>query len=522
VTSNSITTSPVSADDEIDPIRVELLSTEMPIHQLAKQGGEEIRILTRNRDGRVKLQWRVDYNPSVGRPGQLAYRLDTWVINRRLNALRRPLPRLVRIGDLREIARELKHGGDTNAVRQAFEQNVTTFIRAKVTYRTRGKGKETLEGYFNRYSVFYRGNPLPGGGRAETVYIGLNDPYYDLLNRSEIRPLNYAYLRRLTPAAQRFYELLSPKVFAALRNGYPVAWIRYSEYCRYAVQKRQPTRGRMQAQLARVHGPHRKSGYIATVTYRPSQSHDGSKDWIIEYEPGPTARAEYRFFNGPKRPRRRSQAIADGSIVGSDRKRPAESARTRNSARSVCDPARKLARRFAERRYRAASAIDPTPRQVACARRILQTVGDDIGIADAAVELAAAEGCHAKNGFPGDIAGVIEGGYLDRARGECERRQTAEHEVQAQRDRESRAKYEQWRHRRSANRIASLSHVERRRVVEERHTTFAANNGYLEALPLGGDRKSAWIENRILGAYGHEGEPTYEEWRREYDSEPST
>src|SRR5210317_2071447 len=119
---NSISTSPFLADAEIDPIRVELMSTEMPIHQLAKQGGEEIRILKRDRDGRVKLQWRVDYNPSVGRPGQLAYRLDTWVINRRLNELRRPLPRLVRIGDLREIARELKHGGDTNAVRRAFEQ----------------------------------------------------------------------------------------------------------------------------------------------------------------------------------------------------------------------------------------------------------------------------------------------------------------------------------------------------------------------------------------------------------------
>src|SRR5262245_13355573 len=169
----------------IESIRVELLSTELPVHQLAKRGEEEIRIVQRRvTGGQITLYWKVEPNLAAGRPGQLAYHLDTWVINRRLDEIGRPVPRLIRIGDLREIARDLGHGGDTNAIKRAFEQNASAFIRAKVAYRTKEGTEETLEGYFNRYNVFFRGQRLPGGHAAETVYISLNDPYYSLVNDS--------------------------------------------------------------------------------------------------------------------------------------------------------------------------------------------------------------------------------------------------------------------------------------------------------------------------------------------------
>src|SRR5207244_3900198 len=58
----------------IDPIRVEMLSTEMPVHQLAKRGGDEIRIIRRGPNGgQVNLYWKVEPNMGSGRPGQLAY-----------------------------------------------------------------------------------------------------------------------------------------------------------------------------------------------------------------------------------------------------------------------------------------------------------------------------------------------------------------------------------------------------------------------------------------------------------------
>ena len=196
--------------------------------------------------------------------------------NAALSELPRPLPRLVRIGDLREIARELNHGGDTNAVRRAFDQNAPTFIRAKITYQTTDENRRHWRVTSTATTCSTEGTPYPDGRRAETVYIGLNDPYYGLMNKSEIRPLDFAYLRQLTPAAQRFYELVSPKIFAVLKNGRSTAWIRYSDYCQYAVQKPQPTRSRMQAQMAAVHRPHRQSGYIASVNYKPSPTDDGS------------------------------------------------------------------------------------------------------------------------------------------------------------------------------------------------------------------------------------------------------
>ena len=50
----------------IDPIRVEMLSTEMPVHQLSKRGGEAIRIIRRAaKGGQIREYWKVDPNPAV-------------------------------------------------------------------------------------------------------------------------------------------------------------------------------------------------------------------------------------------------------------------------------------------------------------------------------------------------------------------------------------------------------------------------------------------------------------------------
>jgi hypothetical protein len=333
----------------IDPIRVEMLSTEMPIHQLSKKGAEEIRVLRRARSGgQVDFYWKVEPNLAVGRPGQLAYHLDTWIIRRRLDELPRPIPRLIRIGDLREIARELGHGGDTNAVKTAFAQNAAAFIRAKLTYRSRGGGEETFEGYFTRYNVFFRGQTLPGGRRAETVYLSLNDPYYGLLSQSTWRPLDFEYLRSLPPAAQRFYEIVSPGMFAAIKNAHPTAWLRYSDFCLLAVQRRQATRRRMQIQMAAVHRPHLASGYVAEIAYRPASTSDGVLDWIVHYVPGSRARAEYATFNG-----RRSLATPKAGRQFS----PPASARALRTTQPTAKPAsaavsppaaRSLVVRFAE------------------------------------------------------------------------------------------------------------------------------------------------------------------------------
>jgi hypothetical protein len=510
------------AGEEIDPIRVELLSTELPVHQVAKRGEEKIRILKRQRGGQIEARWSVDYNPTVGRPGQLAYRLDTWVIKRRLSAMRRPFPRLVRIGDLREIARELNHGGDTNAVRRAFEQNATTFIRAKLAYRTTDGREETLEGYFNRYTVFYRGHALPGGRRAETVYISLNDPYYDMVNSAIVRPLDFAYMRRLTPSAQRFYELLSPRLFATIKYGHECAWIRYSDYCQHAVQKRQGTRRRMQTQMAHVQRAHLGSGYIDAVEYQNAPADDRGPDWILRYQPGPRARREYRKFNEerPGRPLSARRAarlvqlkesqpwIAPGGVVG---------AGTEDRSAAVS-----LARRFMARRHGAAHGAEPTGRQARWAQSILDVLGNDVEAANAAVDLAGDEGREDPKGFPSHLSGVIEGGYVARAIELRDEKRGAErrHAARAA-ESERRVRFETWCDQRADARVAELNDDARRHIVDKRLAEFRHRYRYfLGTKSWSPEEVRVWAGLRILAEYGRDGQPTYEDWCRKAQPAP--
>jgi len=463
----------------IDPIRVEMLSTEMPIHQLSKRGAEEIRVLRRGREGgQADLYWKVEPNVAVGRPGQLAYHLDTWVIRRRLYELPRPIPRLIRIGDLRGIARELRHGGDTNAVKAAFAQNAAAFVRAKLTYRSRTGGTDTFEGHFTRYNVFFRGQTLPGGRRAETVYLSLNDPYYGLLNDSTWRPLDFEYMRSLPPAAQRFYELVSPRMFAAIKNGYPTARFRYSDFCPLAVQKRHGTRRRMQIQMAAVHRPHLASSYLAEVAYRQASSPDGLLDWIIHYVPGSRARAEFHTFNG-RRIRTTWKLTRQCP--------PPASAATVSTVHPVAGPVsatvsppsvRSLAIRFAERRY-GARVADVTNRQLQRAQAILDACGGDNDLATAAVDLAAKEGRDDRSGFPKHLGGVLEGGYVERvraARQEELRRQEAA--MRRRHDEARRRRYEAWCRRRAKQRVRALSPQAWRRILDERLPAFVQKFRY--------------------------------------------
>jgi hypothetical protein len=493
-----------------------MLSTEMPIHQLAKSGQEQIRIIRRpSGGGQASLYWKVEPNPAVGHPGPLAYRLDTWVIKRCLDRLRRPIPRLVRIGDLRQIARELGCGGDTNTVKRAFEQNASAFIRAKMAHKD-ADGRETwFEGYFNRYNVFFRGQALPGGARAETVYISLNDPYHGLLNNSVWRPLDYDYLRTLTPSAQRWYELVSPRIFAAIKNRRPTAWIRYSDFCVLAATKPQSTKQRMQSQMAVVHRPHLASRYLASVRWRTERSDDGSADWTIHYVPGPRAEAEFAAFNRPAGRGHALHGSRDSSSVPTQkRSHPPAALPEREEAPATL----LLIRRFQERRHGSAMEV-ATPKQRARAAELLAALDGDVETASLAVDMAADEAKRARSGYPRHLGGILEGGFIERARAlrdEAQRRGKADAELRRAEDQHK--GYEAWSRNRAEERIAALSTEIKRQLVADRSSRVISDfeqgiRGWSEA------RVREWAERRVLARYGHEGEPTFEEWRRQHGAQ---
>src|SRR6185295_3054764 len=283
-----------------------------PVHRIARRGHVSIRIIERETGGdggRIKLYWKVDPNDKVGEPGPLAYRVDTIVVNRCLDEAGRPLPRILSLGDLRPIARELGMGGDTNAVKQALKQNAFVGITAKLTYRDRHGNEQWIDNYFTRYNVIFRGGVVDGR-HAECAYLVLNDPYYSVLNNSKPRPLDYDFLKRLSPGTQRFYELISPRMYAMFTRGWHYAEIAYSDLCTYSTLTRLATRRRIQSQLARIHRVHLAEKYISGVEYANAEGNGGGLDLLLRYYPGRKAIAEHLAFNGTieKGPYRASRA----------------------------------------------------------------------------------------------------------------------------------------------------------------------------------------------------------------------
>jgi hypothetical protein len=280
-------------------LRTETVLSRFPIHNLAKRGRVTIHIRRTNAHGDLELRWAVSYNEHYGPPRQLAYKLDTIVINQLLDALPRPLPRVLKVGSQRHISTllDLEISGRQQAqLKSAFHQNASAYIVAYLRYRGRDGTERTVNTGFTRYSVIFTGERLPDGTIADAVYLVLNEAYLDILNHAPVRPLDYAYLKALTPMAQRFYELLSYKMFAALKHRHPQATLRYADYCLLSTQQRYTDAMQVQKQMYKVHQPHVQSGYLTKVAYEATTADDGQPDWLMHYTPGPKARAEYAAF----------------------------------------------------------------------------------------------------------------------------------------------------------------------------------------------------------------------------------
>jgi hypothetical protein len=280
-------------------LRTETVLSRFPIHNLTTGDAVTIQITRTNAQGALDLRWAVSYNAYYGPPRHLAYKLDTIVINQRLDALPRPLPRVLKLGSLRQIGTRLDvqvSGRQYAHLKRAFHQNASAYIVAYLRYRGRDGTARIVNTGFTRYSVIFTGDHLPDGTTADAVYLVLSEPYLDILNHAPVRPLDYAYLKALTPTAQRFYELLSYKMFAALKHRHPHATLRYAEYCLLSTQQRSTVFAQVQKQMYKVHRPHLDAGYLTQVHYDRTIDADGQPDWLLHYTPGPKAQAEYVAF----------------------------------------------------------------------------------------------------------------------------------------------------------------------------------------------------------------------------------
>jgi hypothetical protein len=282
-------------------IRAETALSRYPIHNLTKTEKIAIHIRQKGEIGETEIYWTVSPSREYGEPRQLAYKLDTLVINRRIDEAGRPIPKLIRMGSLRDICKELEltpSGDNFSGIRTALLQNASAFITAKLMYRGADRLSRKFEAAFSRYSVVFTGEELPDGTKADAVYIFLNEHYWKLLNKAQFRPLDYAYQKNLKPAAHRFYELLSFAIFGALSKKRGEARLVYSDYCMRAPQERYFDRAQVQKQMYKIHRPHLESLYLADIRYEKSTDLEGNPDWEIYYTPGARARAQYALFSG--------------------------------------------------------------------------------------------------------------------------------------------------------------------------------------------------------------------------------
>ncbi len=213
----------------LNTIRVETALSRYPVHRLARRGNIDISITEGNKA--TETTWEVDYSKKHGQPGPLAYKLDTLIINRKIEEASRPVPRVLKLGSLKDLCRQLgmsETGGNTNQIKKALCQNAFAGITTKTRYRCGDGSEQTLEAGFTRYSVVFTGEKLPDGRKADGVYIVLNDVFIQVINGAMTRPLDYEYLKSLPPAPQRFYELLSFQMYAALKYDRPRTKLTYS------------------------------------------------------------------------------------------------------------------------------------------------------------------------------------------------------------------------------------------------------------------------------------------------------
>ncbi len=299
--SNELTS---NAEASLDILRVETALSRYPIHRLANKGTININLKKVDEKGTATLLWEVTYNSKYGQPGPLAYKLDTLVINRKIDDAPRPIPKMLKLGSLREIADELDLGTNTNAVRTALRQNASAFIVAKINYQTLDRTEKKLEADFTRYSIIFTGDKLPDGREAECVYLIFNEPFLEVLNNVSRRPLDYDYLKELTPGAQRFYEIVSYQMLPAIKYSQR-AKLSYSEFCMFSTMTRYETFNQVKKQMYKIHLPHVKAGYIAKVEYEQVLDADGKPDWNMFYVPGEKAKFQHLVFsfaiaNSPK------------------------------------------------------------------------------------------------------------------------------------------------------------------------------------------------------------------------------
>lgn len=398
--------------------------------------------------------WEVSANKKHGDPGPGSYNIETLVIFKRADELRQAtgsVPELMHIGSLREIARAVgKNPRDTATIKVDLLKGSSAYIDFRIPIQF-GKKTEDVEGHNNRYGVFFRGERLPDGSKAEGVYIAWNFPFSRIVNEATTRPLNYELLQELTPLDRRCYEILNSPFYWSWRQGRDYEPVRYSDFCEQSWIKRHMNLHDARMQITRQTRQLRSEKWMGpTIDYETTTDHQG-RDWIMRFEIGAEAKAWFKnravgAAKPPSAQKPQNGPIArdvrsDGTTDQKQRKNAPRARTARNSAPS--DPtssAYQLALRWFESRH-GLEDKEPTATHLEKAAAILAAAGN-FEAAVAAIDEAATLG--RKNaresedgrGYPDDLGGVLNGTFVEEAKQQIARQQQADEARQQRKARE--------------------------------------------------------------------------------------
>jgi hypothetical protein len=281
---------------ESDIIRSEFNFLKYPFFDLSPRGKELSKITFENKNNGNTVYWNVYSSFGKKLPASFARKVHKKIIEKKLNKLSKPIPRLIGLGSLAQICRELGlRSLETNRVKKALKNIALTSIEAKSTLKTKNKKGERkyIDGIFHLYDgVFFIGDTLPNGTVAEEVYVMLSDFYIQNFNNNFCVPLDYDFIHTLTDVSSRLYELLSIWFYSAITNEKDYAQKPYSYICKSLPLISQNKKWKAKKQLKLCHKQLLDNNFLASEPEWLLV--EGKKDdWLIKYIIGERAKQWY-------------------------------------------------------------------------------------------------------------------------------------------------------------------------------------------------------------------------------------
>ena len=280
-------------------LRTEFNFLKFPFFDLARDSSRpkiKIEEEVETKDGTLRMLWQVTRDIESQFPGDFEKRLYR-AIEQIINVTPKPVENPLPVGSLRHIAKLMginpDSGKNREDIQRAFRNIVKASIEANGTYQVKeSKAKRYIKDTFHLYDrVIFKGEELPDGQPADSVYLMLGSWYINNVNNHYVVPLDWHFYNRLSGTiTTRMYEYLCIHFFATLEYGRKHHDMRYSQICDYFPLTKQYPLWKAKKQLKHAHESLVAAGYFAEVQWLKTNKRN---DWIVRYMIGPRAQAEY-------------------------------------------------------------------------------------------------------------------------------------------------------------------------------------------------------------------------------------